>query len=165
MVLKLPRFENSAYSEIQSFFYGGHFLWILFRASLQKFGLKFLAPLKFCLLLHLCFSYMSFIDETDIDCKLSVSKGSVNVLSTSKMKTIFLLTLDFAAETTRCRGTISRIGSQLTLNEVATMHRSDCDYLDQAFFRRKVNMKSLMKTVTLHMIVIKPLQCSFNRNK
>jgi len=26
-------------------------------------------------------------------------------------------------------------------------------------------MKSLMKTLTLHMIVIKPLQCNFNRNK
>jgi len=26
-------------------------------------------------------------------------------------------------------------------------------------------MKSLTKTVTLNMIVIKPLQCSFNRNK
>jgi len=26
-------------------------------------------------------------------------------------------------------------------------------------------MKSLMKTVTLNMIVIKPLQCIFNRNK
>jgi len=50
---------------------------------------------------------MRFIDETDIDCKLSVSNGSVNVLSTSKIKTIFLLTLDFAAETTRGRGTIS----------------------------------------------------------
>jgi len=25
-------------------------------------------------------------------------------------------------------------------------------------------MKSLMKTVTLNMIVIKPLQCSFNRS-
>jgi len=46
------------------------------------------------------------------------------------------------------------------------MHRSDCDYLTQAFFSRwKVNMKSLMKTVTLNTIVIKPLQCSFNRNK
>ena len=54
------------------------------------------------------FSYMRFIDETYIDCKLSVSKGSVNVLSTYKMKTIFLLALDFA-ETTRCRGTISRL--------------------------------------------------------
>jgi len=53
------------------------------------------------------FSYMRFIDETD--CKLSVNNGSVNVLSTSKMKTIFLLTLDFAAETTRCRGMISRL--------------------------------------------------------
>jgi len=94
---------------MQSFFYGGHFLWILFRASLQKFGLKFFVPPKLCLLLHLCFSYMRFIDETDIDCKLSVSKGSGNVLSTSKMKTFFLLTLDFAAETTRSRGTISRL--------------------------------------------------------
>ena len=38
--------------------------------------------------------------------------------------------------------------------------------LDPSFFsRRKVNMKSFMKTVTLNMIVIKPLQCSFNRNK
>jgi len=33
------------------------------------------------------------------------------------------------------------------------------------FSRRQVNMKSLMKTLTLHMIVIKPLQCNFNRNK
>jgi len=45
------------------------------------------------------------------------------------------------------------------------MHRSDCDYLTQAFFsRRKVSMKSLMKTVTLNMIVIKLLHCGFNRN-
>jgi len=46
------------------------------------------------------------------------------------------------------------------------MHRSDCDYLTQSFFtRQKVNMKSLMKTVALNMIVIKPLHCSFNRNE
>jgi len=46
------------------------------------------------------------------------------------------------------------------------MHTSDCDYLTQAFFsRRKVNMNLWMKTVMLNMIVIKPLQCSFNRNK
>jgi len=50
---------------------------------------------------------MRFIDE--IDCKLSVSNRSVNVLCTSKMKTIFLLTLDFAAESTRGRGLISRL--------------------------------------------------------
>jgi len=37
--------------------------------------------------------------------------------------------------------------------KVITLHRSDCDYLAQVF-RRKVNMKSLMKTVTLNMIVI-----------
>jgi len=109
MVLKLPRFENNAPSEMQSFFYGGHFLWILFRASLQEFGLKFFVPPNICLLLRLCFSCMCFIDETGNDCKLSVSEGSVNVLSTSKIKTIFLLTLDFAAKTTRCRGTISRL--------------------------------------------------------
>jgi len=48
---------------------------------------------------------MRFIDETD--CKLCVSTGRDNILSTSKMKTIFLFTLGFAAETTRCRGMIS----------------------------------------------------------
>jgi len=50
---------------------------------------------------------MRFIDETDF--KLSVSNGSDNVLSTSKIKNIFLVTSDFAAETTRCRGMISRL--------------------------------------------------------
>jgi len=50
---------------------------------------------------------MRFITETD--CKLSVSNGSVNVLSTSKMNTVFLLTLDFAAEFTRCKEMISRL--------------------------------------------------------
>jgi len=46
------------------------------------------------------------------------------------------------------------------------MHRSDCDYLTEAFFSHwKVNMKSLMKTVTLNTIVIKLLHCRFNRNK
>jgi len=49
---------------------------------------------------------MRFIDETD---KLSVGNGSDNVLSTSKMKTIFLLTLDFAAKSTRYSGMISRL--------------------------------------------------------
>jgi len=46
---------------------------------------------------------MRFIDKTD--CKLSVSIGSVNVLSTSKIKNIFLL----AAEPTRCMGMISSL--------------------------------------------------------
>jgi len=42
------------------------------------------------------------------------------------------------------------------------MHRSDYDYLTQAFFsRRKVNMKSLMKMVTLNMIVIKTVTMQF----
>jgi len=37
------------------------------------------------------------------------------------------------------------------------MYRSDYDYLTKLFFfRRKVNVKSLMKTLTLHMIVIEP---------
>ena len=33
------------------------------------------------------------------------------------------------------------------------------------FFRRQVNVKSLMKTLTLHMIVIEPAQYMLNRNK
>jgi len=41
---------------------------------------------------------MRFINRRD--CKLSVSDGSVNVLSTCKKN--FLLALDFAAESTRC---------------------------------------------------------------
>jgi len=35
----------------------------------------------------------------------------------------------------------------------------------QNFFRRQVNVKSLMKTLTLHMIVIEPAQCMLNRKK
>jgi len=33
------------------------------------------------------------------------------------------------------------------------------------FFRRQVDVESLMKTLTLHMIVIEPAQCMLNRNK
>jgi len=33
------------------------------------------------------------------------------------------------------------------------------------FFRRQVNVKLLMITLTLHMIVIEPAQCMLNRNK
>jgi len=50
---------------------------------------------------------MRFSDE--MDCKLSVSIGIVNVPKTSKMKTNFLLKLDFAAESARCRRMISRL--------------------------------------------------------
>jgi len=45
------------------------------------------------------------------------------------------------------------------------MCRSDYDYLTKPFFRRQVNVKSLMKTLTLHMIVIEPAQYMLNRNK
>jgi len=45
------------------------------------------------------------------------------------------------------------------------MYRSDYDYLTKLFFRRQVNVKSLMKTLRLHMIVIEPSQCMLNRNK
>jgi len=65
------------------------------------------------------FSYMHSINKRDG--KLSVSNGSVSVLSTSRIITIFLLTLDFAAESSRCRGMISnycRIGLQLTQMKV-----------------------------------------------
>jgi len=67
---------------------------------------------------------MRFIDETA--CKLTVINGSVNVLRTSKMKTIFLLRLAFAAETTRCREWFhvhSRIVWQLTLDESCNTFR------------------------------------------
>jgi len=33
------------------------------------------------------------------------------------------------------------------------------------FSRRQVNVKSLMKTLTLYVIVIQPSQCRFHRNK
>jgi len=46
------------------------------------------------------FSHMRFIEKTD--CKLSVSNGSVNAVSIYKMQSIFLLTLDFAADSFRC---------------------------------------------------------------
>jgi len=45
------------------------------------------------------------------------------------------------------------------------MYRSDYDYLTKLFFRRQVNVKSFMKTLTLHMLVIEPAQCMLNRNK
>jgi len=47
------------------------------------------------------------------------------------------------------------------------MHRSDCHYLTQTvcLFRQQVNVKSLMKTLTLYVIVIKPSQWRLNRNK
>ena len=45
------------------------------------------------------------------------------------------------------------------------MYRSDYDYLTKLFFYRQVNVKSLMKKLTLHMIVIEPAQCMINRNK
>jgi len=67
---------------------------------------------------------MRFIDETAS--KITVSNGSVNVLSTSKMKTTFLLTLDVAAETIRCREwfhVYNRIVWQLTLDESCSTFR------------------------------------------
>jgi len=38
---------------MQLVFFGGHFLWSFFGASLGKFGQKSFAPPKICLLLHL----------------------------------------------------------------------------------------------------------------
>jgi len=40
--------------ECRQLFFRGHFLWRFFRASSGKFGQKFFAPPKICLLLHLC---------------------------------------------------------------------------------------------------------------
>jgi len=45
------------------------------------------------------------------------------------------------------------------------MYGSDCDYLTKVFFRRQVNVKSLMKTLTFYMIMIEPTQCMLNRSK
>jgi len=45
--------------KVQTFFFGGHFLWSIFRAILVKFGEKSFAPPKICLLLHLCFSTLN----------------------------------------------------------------------------------------------------------
>jgi len=62
---------------------------------------------------------MRSVDETD--CKLSTSNGTVS-MSTSKIKNIFLLTLDFASESSHLEGNHfklghSRIEWQLTSNE------------------------------------------------
>jgi len=43
---------------------------------------------------------MRLIEKTD--CKLSVSKDSVNALSTYKVSSTFLVTLDFAAHSSSC---------------------------------------------------------------
>jgi len=48
-----------------------------------------------------------------------------------------------------------------TLSRLCT---GQTDYLTKLFFRGQVNVKSLMKTLTLHMIVIEPAQCMLNRN-
>jgi len=43
---------------------------------------------------------MRLIEKTD--CKESVSNGSVNALSTYKIKSVFLLTLGFATDSSCC---------------------------------------------------------------
>jgi len=43
---------------------------------------------------------MRFIEKTD--CKESVSNGSVNAFSTYKIKSVFLITLGFAADSSCC---------------------------------------------------------------
>jgi len=47
------------------------------------------------------------------------------------------------------------------------VYRSDYDYLTKLFFSTasQCEKKTLMKTLTLHMIVIEPAQCMLNRNK
>jgi len=56
--------------------------------------------------------------------------------------------------------------SDESCNTFSTMHRSDCNYLTKLlFFWPQVNVKSLMETLTLHMIVIKPSQSRLNPNK
>ena len=50
---------------------------------------------------------MRFVEKAH--CKLSVSNGSANALSTYKYKNIFLLRLDFAADSSRCSWMISNL--------------------------------------------------------
>jgi len=53
----LKIWANMAPKKTGKDFFGGHFfLWSFFRASFQKFGQKFFAPPKICLLLHHCLS-------------------------------------------------------------------------------------------------------------
>jgi len=51
-------------------------------------------------LFKLHFSHMRFIQKTDF--KQSVSYGSVKTLSTSKIKSVFLLALGFASDSSCC---------------------------------------------------------------
>jgi len=108
LVFKLPQFEKKCAQWNAVVFSWRSFSLDSFSGKFAEIWAKILCTPKNLPAPTPMFSYMRFIDETYIDIKLSVSKGSVNVLSTYKMKTIFLLALDFA-ETTRCRGTISRL--------------------------------------------------------
>jgi len=53
MVLAVSRFEELRQLKCNRFFFGGHFLWSFFRASLGKFGQNLFSPPKIYLLLHL----------------------------------------------------------------------------------------------------------------
>jgi len=50
---------------------------------------------------------MRFIDKTDS--KQSVSNGSANAIITYKMESIFLLSLDFTADPSRCSWMLSNL--------------------------------------------------------
>jgi len=59
-----------ALNEMQSFFFGGHFLWNFFRASLGKFGQKsFLAAPTF---MYSCVTFALFVFQTGL---LGYSQG------------------------------------------------------------------------------------------
>jgi len=51
---------HPTWEEMQCYFFGGHFLWSFFRASLGKFGRKSFAPPKICMLLHLWWGFLAF---------------------------------------------------------------------------------------------------------
>jgi len=50
---------------------------------------------------------MRFIEKTG--CKLSITNGSVNALNAYKIKSIFLLSLGFAADSSRCNWMLSNL--------------------------------------------------------
>jgi len=72
---------------------------------------------------------MRFIEKTD--CKQSVSNGSVNALSTYKIKNVFLPTLGFAADSSCCSWMISNLlqdtvaSIKWKLKHFQTMYKSD----------------------------------------
>ena len=86
---------------------------------------------------------MRFIEKTDYN--LSISNSSVNALNAYKIKSIFLLSLDFAADSSRYIWMLSNliwdrvaINIRWKLKHFQIMYRPDSDYLTKLFFHLRV---------------------------